>query len=596
MAHILVVDDRPINRQLLVTLLGYYEHRVSEAGDGLVAMERIAIERPDLVITDLLMPNMDGEELCAWLRGNESTAAIPIIIHTASYRARQARQTADRVNVRWVLPKPSGPAEVMAMVNEALGQAAMPVPHPSTESRPLADRPAGPRRFDEFATVRERNQRLARLLADAAEIAHVQARALSAAELPRDAQSDVLRLTNLVNLGMEMSWERDRDVMVARFAEAAQEVIGARYVGVAVLAPDGTLQEFGSAGIDRAAHEALKAVIGNCAAARHVLDAKQPRMLVAEKAGDFVGLPEAHPPVRTLLACPLMSRNVVHGWMYAADRLGGEAFDASDERIISALAAVLATAWSGLLVVGELDRRVAQRTRELERANEELEAFSLLVSHDLRAPLGSIDGFAKALRDKAGAVLPPDGKRYLDKIDHNVEVMRRLIDDLLHFARTSHMEVRPRKLDLGVLVADCLASFKEEIDRRGVAVEVEALGECCADPPLLAQVMLNLLGNAVKYTRKQPHPVIRVACHPEAGDLVISVKDNGAGFEMQFSETLFKPFGRLHSSSEFEGSGIGLALVEQVIRRHGGRVWAEGSPGGGASVYFTLPVEPHAEP
>ncbi|WP_158290223.1 ATP-binding protein [Ramlibacter sp. WS9] len=596
MAHILVVDDRPLNRQLLVTLLGYYEHRVSEAGDGLAAMEQIATDRPDLVITDLLMPNMDGEQLCVWLRGNEATAAIPIIIHTASYRARQARQTADRVRVRWVLPKPSDPAEIMAMVNEALGPLQTPVADPGEQMQRPAGRSAGPRRFDQLATVRERNDRLARLLADAAEIAHVQARALSTAELPRDAQSEVSRLTNLVNLGMEMSWERDPDAMVARFCEAAQEVIGARYVGVAVLAPDGALQEFASAGIDQATHDALKAVIGNCAAARHVLDPTQPRMLVAEKAGDFVGLPETHPPVRTFLACPLMSRNVVHGWMYAADRMGGEAFDAGDERIISALAAVLATAWSGLLVVGELDRRVAQRTRQLERVNEQLEAYSLLVSHDLRAPLGSIDGFAKALRDKAGAVLPPDGKRYLDKIDRNVEVMRRLIDDLLHFARTSHMEVRPRKLDLGVLVNDCLASFKDEIDRRGVTLELGALGECCADPPLLAQVMLNLLGNAIKYTRKEPHPVIHVACRTEADDLVISVKDNGAGFDMQFAEALFKPFGRLHSSSEFEGSGIGLALVEQVVRRHGGRVWAESSPGAGASVFFTLPLEPHVEP
>jgi signal transduction histidine kinase len=383
--------------------------------------------------------------------------------------------------------------------------------------------------------------------------------------------------------------------MVTRFCAAAQEVIGARYVGVVVVSSEGELHQFASAGIDSATHQALKADIATCAAARHVLDANQPRMLVAEKEGDFVGLPSAHPLVRTLLACPVMARHVVHGWMYAADRVGQEAFDVGDERLISALAAVLATAWSGLLVVGELDRRVAQRTRELQRANEQLEAFSLLVSHDLRAPLGAIDGFANALRHKAEALLPPESRRYLDNIDRNVQVMRQLIDDLLHFARTSHMEVKPRKLDLDALVAECLDSFREEIDRRGVKIEAGPLGECCADPPLMAQVMLNLLGNAMKYTRKQPNPVVQVSCRRDAGNLVIAVKDNGAGFDMQFAQALFKPFGRLHSSSEFEGSGIGLALVEQVVRRHGGRVWADGIPGEGAAVYFTLPVQPYLE-
>ncbi|HSV36236.1 MAG TPA: ATP-binding protein [Ramlibacter sp.] len=596
MAHILVVDDRAANRQLLVTVLGYYGHTVTEAANGALALEQIKAAPPELVITDLLMPNMDGEELCRRLRAEPLTADLPIVIHTASYRTRQARQIADRVGVRWVLPKPSSPAQIVSVVAEALGvESVQPMEQVAVaeNSAGIAARraPAG----HGWASLQERNRRLTELLEDAVRIAENQAETLAAADLGHDMHSLASRLTSLVNLGLQMSWERDPNALIELFCAAAQDVLSARYVGVVILAPDESVRKFASRGLDGSMHDAVSAAIGGCAAAQKVLgDRGQARMIVAARSGDFTGLPQPHPPVRTLLAGPCIARESVCGWMYAADRLGGEAFSADDERLMMALGAQLATVWSGLMVLDDLDRRVAERTRQLESANSELQAFSSLVSHDLRAPLGIIDGFAKALGHKFGHILPADANRYLAKIERNVQIMGTLINDLLHFAKTSRAGMNLRQVELSRLVQDCLREFGDEIRRRNVTVSIDTLPSCHADPALVTQVLLNLIGNALKYTRKHAQPVIEIGSRMVNEERVIFVRDNGAGFDMKEAQGLFTPFFRLHSATEFEGSGFGLALVKQIIERHGGRVWADAQPGQGASFLFTLPTHPVA--
>jgi signal transduction histidine kinase/CheY-like chemotaxis protein len=578
MAHILVVDDRRLQRQLLVTLMDDSGHTVEEAGDGASALVHVAARRPDLVITDLLMPNMDGEELCRRLRADPRTASIPIIIHTASYRAREAQQIAERVGVRWVLPKPSEPEDVMAMVAQALGiEGGVP------ESGLVPD---------VLPPVRDSSRVAARVLSDSSKTA--QAEVNTVVPWPgSSAESLAPRLASLVNLSLEMSREGDPDALADRFCAAVQEIMAVRYVGVVLLAPDGTVKKFAAAGLEPSTRTAVSGQIAGCPAARRVLgDGREARMLVGAKPGDFMGLPADHPPVQSLLACPVLARGVVSGWMYAANREDGESFDGSDERLISALGAVLATAWSSLMVLDELERRVAERTRALERANAELDAFSFVVSHDLRTPLGQIDGFIHALRERLGPDLPCDARRFLESIERNVATMGVLIEDLLHFARTSRVPLAPQAFDLGELLASCLEEFGGEVASRGIVVEFGRLGVCYADPALMRQVVLNLLGNALKYTRHTAHPLIRIESRPVGAEQLLIFRDNGAGFDMAFAHKMFTPFGRLHSSSEFEGSGIGLALVRQIIHRHGGRVWAEGAPGQGASIFLTIPLLP----
>ncbi|RZJ25565.1 MAG: response regulator [Haliea sp.] len=588
--RILVVDDRPANRELLASVLGYFGHTVVQADDGVAGMQAVREDRPDLVITDLLMPNMDGEEFCRQLRSDPATAGLPIIIHTASYRTRQGRQIADRLDVRWVLAKPSEPADIVAMVSQALGiEAAWPaVPLPVQEH---AAAEGGDGAGAALASLQVRNERLTVLLENAIQIAGAQAQTLASHGLVREAQSLAQRLSSLVGVGLEMSFERDPDTLAEVLCRAAQDIMSARYIGVCLTGSDGRLVKFVSRGLDHRVHDQVAAGAAECPAARRLTGpGAAGRMVVAAKAGDFIGLPAAHPPVTTMIGCPVAVRDAEYGWIYAADRLGNEGFTVDDERLLLALGAQLASAWHGLREVEELDRRVAERTRELEAANAELEAFSSLVSHDLRSPLGNIGGYANALADKFAAHLPPDGARYIGKIEDNVRVMTALIEDLLHFARTSKAGIELRPCDLSALVSQCLEKFQDTIAQRRIKVVTAPLPVCRADSALMGQVLFNLIGNALKYTGHQQQPVVEVGMRREAGELVVFVKDNGVGFEMEFAAKLFNPFERLHSAAEFPGSGIGLALVKQIVSRHGGRVWAEAERGRGACFFFTLPL------
>lgn len=595
MPHILVVDDHPVNRQLLTTLLGYYGMTVGEAADGAAALESIARHRPDLVITDLLMPNVDGEELCRRLRANEETRALPVIIYTAAYRERQARQIADRAGVRWVLAKPSEPAAIVALVAEALGMEQLLAPGLVERQAMVPGSPGIHPPQPVLQSVQEHNRRLTRLLEDAMRIAAAQGQTLAGVNSRDDLRSLALRQTGLVNLSLEMSWQRDPDVLVETFCSSAQDILSARYLGVVLLAANGAVARFTARGLDQEVFQAVGADIGTCDTARQVLgepgDNGPAHMVVAAREGDVTGLPRAHPPVRSLLACPLSARDSVVGWMYAADRLGDEAFSADDERLMLALGATLASAWAGITVLDDLERRVAHRTRDLQAANAELQAFSSIVSHDLRTPLGAIGGFVQVLTEKFGALLPPQGQRYLGIIERNTAVMGQLIEDLLTFARTSQQGLALRPVELGDLARRCVESFREEIDRRGVTVLVGPLATCRGDPALLSQVLSNLVGNALKYSRNQPHATIEIGCRRVNAEYVVFVKDNGIGFDMDDAQKLFAPFVRLHQADAFEGTGIGLAIVRQIVERHGGRTWAEARPGQGACISFTLPVD-----
>lgn len=231
-----------------------------------------------------------------------------------------------------------------------------------------------------------------------------------------------------------------------------------------------------------------------------------------------------------------------------------------------------------------LERRVQERT-------EELEAFSYSVSHDLRAPLRHINGFAMIVEKESGGRLSDEGKRCLSKISASITKMGVLIDDLLTFSRASRAELRKRPVPLGELVADVLRDLEPETASRRIDWRVGALPEAACDPALLRLVFVNLLGNAVKFTRPRSQAVIELGAERKDGSVVVFVRDNGVGFDPSSAEKLFVAFQRLHSQKEFEGTGVGLANVERIVRRHGGRAWAQGDKGVGATFYFSLPDE-----
>lgn len=236
-----------------------------------------------------------------------------------------------------------------------------------------------------------------------------------------------------------------------------------------------------------------------------------------------------------------------------------------------------------------LERRVAERTRELALSNRELESFSYSVSHDLRAPLQVIDGFGRALLSGHAGQLDDRARHYLDRIRDNTRQMGQLIDDLLSLAQVARTEIRAQRINLAPMAAKTVERLRQRHPDREVLVEIEDDITCSGDAGLLGVVLENLLENAWKFTARTPMARIRVGQRAgERGERVVFVSDNGAGFDMAYADKLFNAFQRLHAASEFKGTGIGLATVHRIITRHGGRVWAESAPGEGALFQFTL--------
>ncbi|MGC1391658.1 MAG: ATP-binding protein [Bacteroidales bacterium] len=237
----------------------------------------------------------------------------------------------------------------------------------------------------------------------------------------------------------------------------------------------------------------------------------------------------------------------------------------------------------------ELEYRVFERTAQLETVNKELEAFSHSVSHDLRSPLRHLKGFADLLQKNFQKLAPEDIQSHLDTISSSANKMGILINDLLSFSRTSHVQLKKTTVKMNQLLKDALSQIRLSNADRQIDWRISSLPDVSGDNNLLRQVWINLLDNAVKYTRKKEKAIIEVGYKEETKEIIFFIKDNGVGFDKLYSEKLFGVFQRLHSSSEFEGTGIGLANVRRIISRHGGKTWAEAELEMGASFYFSLP-------
>jgi PAS domain S-box-containing protein len=239
----------------------------------------------------------------------------------------------------------------------------------------------------------------------------------------------------------------------------------------------------------------------------------------------------------------------------------------------------------------ELEERVVDRTAELEAANRELESFSYSVSHDLRAPLSHILGFVELLQKDSVSTLTDSSRRYLSHVAGAATQMGTLIDDLLAFSRVGRTDLNKVPFGMDHLVQDVIADFKQETHDRHITWQIGSLPKVNADRAMLRLVWTNLISNALKYTSTHPMADIEIGYHPEGGESVFFVRDNGVGFDMKYVDKLFGVFQRLHSTAQFEGTGIGLANIRRIVARHGGRTWAEGSINVGATFYFSLPNE-----
>jgi signal transduction histidine kinase len=236
----------------------------------------------------------------------------------------------------------------------------------------------------------------------------------------------------------------------------------------------------------------------------------------------------------------------------------------------------------------ELEDRVEERTASLVAANQELEAFSYAVSHDLRAPLRRINGFAEAILEDHGGSLGEDGRAMLERVRHSARHMNQLIDDLMQLSRINQGLQDVFEVDLSSMAQEIFDNLKERAPERKVTLSLDGQLRAAGDPNMLSILLTNLIENAWKFTAGKPEARIEFGRCLDGGAETFFIRDNGAGFDVAFSEKLFKPFERLHSAAEFPGTGIGLATVSRIVKHHRGRVWAESSPGQGATFFFQL--------
>jgi light-regulated signal transduction histidine kinase (bacteriophytochrome) len=235
-----------------------------------------------------------------------------------------------------------------------------------------------------------------------------------------------------------------------------------------------------------------------------------------------------------------------------------------------------------------LSEQLVTTNEKLALANADLESFSYSVAHDLRSPIRQIAGFAKILVEEYGQQLPPEAQRYLDKVVHGANLMGHLVDDLLHLAHIGRHALTMEVTPLSAIVQSALEVVRDQCGQRRIEWRIGALFDVSCDRALLQQAFVNLLSNAAKYSRTRDPAVIEVGFKILRGERVVFVRDNGVGFDMQYAGKLFGVFQRLHTQTEFEGTGIGLAIVERIIRKHGGHIWAEAEPDKGATFWLTL--------
>lgn len=631
MKTILVVDDRPINRRILIALLEHCGYRVLESSDGREALENLRRHRPELVITDILMPGMSGVEFAQQVRAEVELQGTPIIFYTATYQAREANVLARTCGVEFVLVKPAPLDVILATVARALGLPQAPMNQPLPPGIPTDGGFHPKTKLAEYwAEASCIGQRMNEVLkpghaAVSGEREQLQALSEQLLETTQKLQNFSLRMVALTELDHLLAAQRDPKEMLEAFCRGAHEIMTAKAAVLGMLDANNQLSAFYARGITEEMQARVRTLPPREGVAGRLLETRRPIRWSRSRPEPLLDEFRTRcVPVDSFLGVPIICSFGAVGWIYFIDRLAADEFTDDDLLTALTLAAQAAVTYEKALLHQEghernarlenemverrraeeqlrqlnteLDERVRARTAQLEATNKELDAFSHSVSHDLRAPLRHIGAYLGALRQALGPDLIPEGRRYLEQVLSSAGHMGKLIDDLLAFSRMGRAKMRLQKVDLQRLIAESIHRLDPDLKGRNIRWTESDLPAVEADPEMLLQVMINLLANALKYTRPRNPAVIQVGCAERTSrEVVIFVRDNGVGFDMAYADKLFGVFQRLHLDEEFEGTGLGLANVRRIIARHGGRTWAEGKVDRGATFYFSLPRLPQAE-
>ncbi|WP_298273549.1 ATP-binding protein [Geobacter sp.] len=534
----LIVDDKADDRKLLRMNLERRGCEVIEAADGESALALAQEHRPRLIISDALLPRMDGFQLLRSIRSDASLRDTPFVFYTAVYTAPKDEELAHSLGADAYIAKPVEPEKF----------------------------------WQELQTILEgcRLKKLRRDVAMISEEEYLRRYGEVVATKLEEKYHELLENEAMLRLVMETLpvgvWIIDHDGLILRSNPAGEKIWGgARYVG---------MERYGEyrgwwadTGKRIEPHE--------WGAARAVTK--------GETSLDEVIEIEAFDGRR---------KTILHSAVPLRDQMG---------RIVGAIVVnqditERKRAENEVRRLNEeLEARVAERTRELEGANRELQAFNFSISHDLRAPLIVIDGFVKAVLEDYADRLNETGVDYLGRVRSACQRMGQLVDALLSLSRLTRESLNLKEVDLSGIARSVMQEFSHLDPERAVTVRIAEGVTALGDQQLLRSVMENLLGNAWKYTARREGAEIEFGAMEEGGNTVYFVRDNGVGFDMTYADRLFVPFQRLHRADEFKGTGIGLATVQRIVLRHGGRVWAEAQPDRGATFYFTLGMDDRKE-
>jgi signal transduction histidine kinase len=412
-------------------------------------------------------------------------------------------------------------------------------------------------------------------------------------------------LALLLELGKRLVSELALERVLTLVAETACQVVHAETLVVPIIDPERQTFTYRAASgkyAEMILGQTFPIYEGTCG---WVIQHQRPLLFGENESFDLDANAHWQPGMASNLLVPLICRGTIAGGLSAMGKQGGGAFNQRDLTVLTLFANQASIAFDNARLFqnlseekatvsqlnAELEQRVWQRTAQLEAANKELETFSYSVSHDLRTPLRAIDGFSSILLDDYADKLDEEGKRLLNVVRDNTSRMEQLIDDILQFSRSSRLEMTFSEIDMGKLAHEVVKELQPAVANSKLRVDIEPIPPATGDRAMMHQVFVNLLSNAIKFSSTRESAMIKVGGAIEGDEAVYYVKDNGAGFDMQYADKLFGVFQRLHAVNEFEGTGIGLAIVQRIITRHGGRVWAEGKVNEGATIYFALPAK-----
>lgn len=555
---ILIVDDKKENLYFLETLLNGIGYETISANNGAEAIDLAKKSDIQLIISDILMPVMDGFTFCRNCKKDENLKIIPFVFYTATYTEPKDKEFALSLGAVKYILKPQEPDVFIEIIEEVLND---------VNSDKIKNIPNDG--VSEDVVLREYNSVLVNKLED---------------KMRQAEQKEIELKEYVVKLEKTIEEREKAEKELGRSELKYKKLYDGMMDGFVITTIEGKILEFNNAFTSMLMHDddELKSKnINDLTPAKWHDEEKR----IFEKQVFDLGYSETYEkemikkdgsifPVELRTHLIVNEKNEKEG-MWAIIK------DITERKKIELMTQKLNE---------ELEQRVKERTSQLKILNQELEAFSYSVSHDLRTPLRIISGYSKILFEEYANELSDDAKTLLEGITKNTNNMSCLIDDLLEFSKLNRKEVALTEINFEKIFKEVFNEIPGSAIKDKVKINISKLPVVKGDKALLKQVAANFISNAVKFSSKVENPEINVSANIENGMAVFCIKDNGVGFDMNYSGKLFGVFQRLHKQNEYEGTGVGLAIVKRIINRHGGKVWAESELNKGSSFYFSLPL------